>query len=444
MLTKSEAYTIIDRILEYGKGYDLLVNIHCTGEGLTRFANSGIHQNVYKEDVAVSIKVQDGPRSVTVNTNRTDESSIRAAVKEAAENLKLVPPGDTAVPLVGAPAEISSEDYDRELAQKFSTAARAKLIKEGIAVLGAGYHAAGALALITGFYAVGNSLGIKRFCRTDHAEFNVMVMETNGSSGYAEIHTDRSAELDVAAGFHTAYTKAQMGVDPIDLEPGHYTVILEPLAVGDLLNYMAYAGLRGRAVQQEISFLTGKTGQKVFGDNITIRDNCRHPAMPKLPFDFEGAPRKEITFFDRGTARELAYDLKTALKDGKETTGHSLADPDLGGFPCHLVMEGGEESMENLIAGTANGLLVTRFHYMNIVNPREIILTALTRDGLFLIENGGIARGVRNLRFTESLLNAFNNIAGITARREKVPGFFGVSYVPALKIENFAFTGKTS
>lgn len=444
MLSKSEVYGIIDWIIECGKGYDILTNIEYKNEGLTRFANSEIHQNVYKENMIIDIKVKDGSKTASVKTNRTDAESIKRAVEQALENLKFVPPGDLEIPLIESPMEISKEAYDTTLDSKFSTMERAKLIEKGINILEDDYHGAGALSLIKEFYAVGNSKGIKRFARFDRVEFTVMVMEKGGSSGYVELNTDKAEELDVVKEFKTAYEKAKMGIDPIELEPGKYTVILEPLAVGDLLSYLAYAGLRGRAIEQGFSFLTGKVGEKVFGDNVTIKDDGNHPNTMKMPFDFEGAERKELIFFDKGVSRDLAYDLKSAIKAGKKTTGHSIGDTDLGGFPFNIIMEGGDKTLDELISTTKKGLLVTRFHYMNIINPREIVLTALTRDGLFLIEDGKVTRGVKNLRFTESLLNALNNIIGITQKQVKVPHFFGVSVAPGLKIADFTFTGKTS
>lgn len=139
----------------------------------------------------------------------------------------------------------------------------------------------------------------------------------------------------------------------------------------------------------------------------------------------------------------MAYDIKSALREDTETTGHSIGDSSMGGFPINLIMKNGDKSIEDIIKESDNAIIVTRFHYMNIVDPRQAVLTALTRDGLYMIENGQIKHAIKNMRFTESMLNALNNVTGISKERVKVPGFFGVVYVPALKIENFHFTGKT-
>lgn len=203
---------------------------------------------------------------------------------------------------------------------------------------------------------------------------------------------------------------------------------------------MNYIGFSARSMQLGMSFLIGKLGQKVLGENISIVDDCYNKNTFPLPFDFEGIRRKKLNIIEKGIAKDVAYDIKTALKDGVETTGHCAGE---GGFAFNLVMKGGNDSLDSLIKGTKRGVLVTKFHYMNIVDPRQATLTALTRDGFFLIEDGEIKCGLKNMRFTESMLNAFNKVVGITSERKKVPGFFGVSYVPALKIEDFHFTGKT-
>jgi len=192
-----------------------------------------------------------------------------------------------------------------------------------------------------------------------------------------------------------------------------------------------------------MSYLTGKKGQKVLGDNISIYDDKDDENTFRIPFDFEGYERKRLNIIDKGVAKDLAYDTKSALREGVGTTGHSIGDSSLGGFPINLVMENGDKSIEEIIKEADNAILVTRFHYMNIVDPRQAVFTALTRDGLYMIKNGQISHAVKNMRFTESMLKAFNNVSEISKERVKVPGFFGVVYVPALKIENFHFTGKT-
>lgn len=438
MLNRKEAYEVIDRVLSYCNYYTM-VSISSEEHGLTRFANSEIHQNVYNADNSVTIKVCYGKKESKVSTNLLSEDGLKQAVMDAEENLKFMPDGDIEIPQIISPEEIVYEEYDEELEKVFDTINRAKLIKEGIDSLDEGYTAAGALSLNKEAIAMGNSLGLRRYARLDNVDFSVVVTHRDGVSGYGEVNSDSANEINIPAIFKAAYNKARMGINPITIEPGSYTVILEPLAVGDLLQYMNYIGFSARSAQMGTGYLTGQIGKKVFGENITIKDDVNNENTMPLYFDFEGYERKPLNIIEKGIVKELAYDIKSAIKDGVETTGHSVGQAGMGGIPLNLVMEGGNDTLEKLIKTTKKGILVTRFHYMNVVDSRQALLTALTRDGLFMIEDGEIKSGVKNMRFTESMLNAFNKVVGITIERKKTSG----CYVPGLKIEDFHFTGKT-
>ncbi|MBN4074854.1 MAG: hypothetical protein COA82_05975 [Alkaliphilus sp.] len=440
MLSKKEAYSIIDKTLEHCNYYTM-ISIDSEEEGLTRFANSEIHQNVFNYNTTVSIKILENKKESKVTTNLLDEKSLEQAVKEAEENLAFLPEGKVKMPHLCEPKEIVSEAYDKEVGIKFDITNRSELLKQGIEQLDDTFIAAGSLSLKKSVLAMGNTKGIRRYARIDSVDFNAVVIHEGGFSGYVEMNTNKADELDVVKEFKVAYDKARLGIDPVSVKPGEYTVILEPLAVGDLLAFMSYIGFAARGVQTGMSFLTGKLGEKVFGENITITDDVSNMNTIPLTFDFEGYEKKKLSIIEKGIAKELAYDVTSAIKDGVETTGHSVGNTSMGGFAFNLVMENGKDNMTDLIKSTKRGLLVTRFHYMNAVDPTKAQLTALTRDGLYLIEDGEIKSGVKNLRFTETMSKAFSNVVGITKERKKVPGFFATNYVPALKIENFHFTG---
>lgn len=443
MLNKKAAYEIIDKVLSKCNYYTM-VSIICKEEGLTRFANSQIHQNVYNAEDSITITVIHNKKISEVTTNLISEEGITEAVRDAEENLKFLPQGDVEIPQLLFPREIASEEYDSMLAEKFNIINRATLIKEGIDLLEKGYIAAGALSLTAFAVCMGNNLNVRRYGRIDTVSFNAVVMHEDGASGYAEYITNKAEELNVVEQFKGAYSKCKLGINPMSIEPGSYDVILEPLAVGDLLMYMSFISFSAKDVRTGSSFLTGKLLEKVFGENITIRDDVKNENTMPLYFDFEGYPRTSLNLIEKGVAKELSYDSKTAIADKVSSTGHSFGySSGEGGIPINLVMEGGSDCLEELIKSTKKGLIVSRFHYMNIVDPRQSILTALTRDGLFLIEDGEIKGAVKNMRFTESMLHAFNNVTGISSERTKVPGAMGFSYVPTLKIEDFHFTSKT-
>lgn len=444
MLSKETAYSIIDIAVEEAKGYDARILVQGGTEALTRFANSEIHQNVEVTQMKVTIVISQGKKRSRIETDLCTAEGVREGVREAIANLDFLPEGEEEPPLVETPGEIEKVDLDPDLEEQYSRENRARLLGEAIATLEENYKAYGTLTYKKLLIAVGNSRGIKRFFLGNNVNFTALISSGSGGSGYADDQSNRAAHLDIPAAFARAYRKARLNQNPQDLEPGAYTVVLEPLAVGDILKFLSYLGFSAKRVQDQASFLTGRLGEKVFDESINIKDDCSDPNTVNLPFDFEGAPRKAVTIIDKGVAKGLTYDLASARKDGVETTGHSVNMPHMGGLPLNLVMAGGEESLEDIIAGTREGLLVTRFHYMNPTNPRTAQLTALTRDGLFRIQEGKIAGAVKNMRFTESMLEAFNNVEAISKERQRTDFFFMNSYVPALKINNFHFTGKSS
>jgi predicted Zn-dependent protease len=234
---------------------------------------------------------------------------------------------------------------------------------------------------------MGNNKNVRRYTRIDSISFNTVVMHKDGASGYAEYITNKAEELDVVEMFAAAQNKCKMGLNPASIEPGSYDVILEPLAVGNLLMYMSFIGFCAKDVRTGTSFLTGKLGEKVFGENITIRDDVNNENTMPLYFDFEGYARTSLNLMENGVAKELSYDVKSAIADNVKPTGHYFGYAGDGGIAINLVMEGGRDTLKELIKSTKKGLLVSRFHYMNIIDPRQGILTALTKMD-YLIENG--------------------------------------------------------
>jgi PmbA protein len=270
--------------------------------------------------------------------------------------------------------------------------------------------------------------------------FSALVSSDDGGSGYAVASGSAPDKIEILPAFRTAYEKARLNTNPLDIEPGAYTVILEPLAVADLLRYLSFGGFSGKGIQNQTSFLTGRLGSKVFDEKLTMIDDHTHEHTRTLPFDFEGTPRQTITLVENGVAKAVVHDTASARKAGTQSTGHSMNMPAFGGIPLHLVVAPGEKTLKEIIESSDDALLVTRFHYMNPVNPRQAQLTGLTRDGFFKVENGRIVAALKNMRFTESMLQAMNDIAAISSDRQQVGGY----YVPAMKIRNFHFTGKAS
>ena len=250
-------------------------------------------------------------------------------------------------------------------------------------------------------------------------------------------------ELDPEALADRAARKALESVNPQEIEPGRATVILEPAAVLDLLGFLFF-DFGGLAVHEKRSCLTGRVGQKIFGENIDVRDDVFHPLQSGSSFDGEGVPRQRVTLVEKGVAKNLVYARATARKMGTEPTGHGFPLPnEYGEAPMNIVMEGNKSSVEEMIASTERGLLVTRLWYIREVDPYRKLLTGMTRDGTFFIEGGKVRHGVRNLRFNQSVIEMLAQVEmlGTPERTSGEESFDMV--VPALKVRDFNFSSVT-
>jgi predicted Zn-dependent protease len=246
-------------------------------------------------------------------------------------------------------------------------------------------------------------------------------------------------EIDAEALARVACEKAASSAQPVAVEPGAWDVILEPDAVGTIVGYTSMLSFGALGVHEGRSAVAGRIGEQVCGDNITVWDDGLDPRGMMSSFDYEGMPRRRTMLIERGVAAGLVYDTATAATDGTTTTGHATPPGGWGPLPRNLFMQPGPATVEEMIASTERGLLVTRFHYTNIVSPKQTILTGMTRDGTFLIEGGRIAGGVKNLRFTENILEALGRVEMIG----QVGSFTGMMWAPAVKIGGFTFTGTT-
>ena len=248
--------------------------------------------------------------------------------------------------------------------------------------------------------------------------------------------------IDPAAIGREAAEKARASANAVAIEHGDYPVVLEEYAVVDLLDMLGYLGFSALAVQEERSFF--EPGKRIGSDLVTIRDDGADPAGLPMSFDYEGLPKQRVELVERGTCRNVVYDVQTAARDGVESTGHGLPAPNpYGPFPLNMVMEPGDATRDELIGGLDRGLLVTRFHYTNPVHPKLAIVTGMTRDGTFLVEGGRIVGPVRNLRYTQSYLDALRGTVAVGSERRTLKGFLGGVAVPAVRIENWTFTGTT-
>jgi predicted Zn-dependent protease len=293
-----------------------------------------------------------------------------------------------------------------------------------------------------GEVALLNSEGQFCYAPSTQASLNTVVSGGDGGAGTAEQAAGALREVDPEAVGGRAYAKARDSQRPRDVDPGRYDVVLEPLAVSTLAGFLAYIGFGGRAIVEGRSPLSGRQGQSVAGPRITIYDDALSPDTLGLPFDFEGTAKRHVDLIRDGVFVGGVHDRRSARMAGTESTGHALPPPNPDGpFPLNLFLETGDSSLDDMIATVDRGLLVTRFHYSNVVNPMETTITGMTRDGTWLIENGEVKHPVKNLRFTQSILGALSNVERIGSQSQ-IAGefFFAASRVPALLIRSFNFS----
>jgi PmbA protein len=426
--------------LDGADGVEVLL-MHESG-GLTRFANSEIHQSIAREDTGLRVRVvKDGHIGVAATNEATPGGALSAA-RSALEMADVVA-ADPLWPGL-APAEPAPEvDRYFEGTATASPERRADSVAELIARCAPGCAAAGAYETIAVELGVANSEGQFCWAPSTQASLTTVVTGPGGGSGFAEVFAGSTDAIDPAAIGRTASDKAVASASPQALDAGTYTVVLEPSATATLVGFLAWVGFAGRAYIEGRSCFEGRQDQQVAAPSVSIWDDGTDPRTLGAPFDFEGTPKRKVELIGDGVFREVVYDRRTGAEAGRESTGHGLPSPNPEGpFPLHLFMDTGDSTVDEMIRSTDRGLLVTRFHYSNIVNPMESSITGMTRDGTFLIEHGEVVRPVRNLRFTQSILGALSSVSMVGREAHLASEFFfSASRVPAVKIDEFHFSG---
>ena len=410
---------------------------------LTRFANSEIHQNVAERSVLVNLRVAIGKRVGVASSGRADAEGLRRLAEEALAIARVVEeledwgglPGPTEIRDVPAGFSQGTASADPEF--------RADAVRAVIAAADtAGVTAYGSFATGTESTAVANSIGAHAHGTRTTSQLITVSMGPDGGTGYAEAAAIDATSIDAAALGREAADKARATGNAVAIEAGDYPVVLEEYAVVDILDMLGYLGFSALAVQEGRSFF--EPGRRIGSDLVTITDDGYDPAGLPMWFDFEGVAKQRVELVEAGLCRNVVYDAQTAARDGVTSTGHGLPAPNSHGpFPLNVVMSAGTSSREELIGGLDRGLLVTRFHYTNPVHPKLAIVTGMTRDGTFLVEGGRIVAPVRNLRYTQSYLDALAGTIAVGRERKTLKGFLGGVVVPAIRIDGWTFTGTT-
>ena len=407
---------------------------------LTRYTHNAAHESVNERNCQLSVRAVVGKRQGVAATNRLDEAGIADVVRRAYESAKLSAedPDFPGLPGPGGAIVDVADAFDETTAAATPDMRAAAVNDVAKVMRGHNLYAAGYVSTQSEAYAIANTRGVRRFHRATDSAINIKAIGSD-SSGYAEGFSRRFDDLDPAKLADRAARKAVAGRNPRALEPGAYTVIFEAPALREFLGYLSWVGFGAQAFDQGSSFMSGRLGEKLMGDGVTIRDDYTHPLGCGIPFDFEGVPRTKVGLIERGIANGVVYDSYYGAKLHHPNTGHALPAPNSDGpLPLNVVVDPGTTSLEDMIKGVTHGILVTRTWYIRMVDQKQTIITGMTRDGLFLIERGRLTKGLKNMRFNESIIGALGRceLASAQVRSES-------HVLPAAKIEGFHFSSGT-
>ncbi|MEZ5337980.1 MAG: TldD/PmbA family protein [bacterium] len=444
MQRQDELVTLARHALQSSEADQTQVNIITSDSALTRFANSEIHQNTYEREASLGITVRLGQREGRVSTNVLTHESVAATVARAVAAARISQPNPDLAELPSGPFDYPFRVDYHEATAACTPEERADMVIKGFA---AGedeeFRASGILRTGQLNCVVANNLGVEAAVHSSTARYQVVWGGAN-SSGKSDVEVRNIREIDVQEHSTRAYAVAKKSQNPRnDIEPGRYTVVLGPNCISTMLGFLAGLGFSGRRYNDGASFMSGNLGQPVTGPQITITDDPLDERTLSLPFDNAGVPRQRVVLIESGVARGVVHDANTAKKAGTVSTGHDtgMRYP----APRSLVLSPGIEETADLISGVERGIFVSNFHYTNVVDPMATVITGMTRDGTFLIEDGKLTSGLTNFRFTQNVLEAFANVTGMGSELVFMPAFWGSgALVPeAMRIDNFNFSGKT-
>jgi PmbA protein len=427
------------------------IHVHRRRAAITRYAHSSIHQNAVSDETHATARAIVGRAVGIATTNSLATGDLRRALADAAALARASRPDDE-WPGVAEPGPIPATSSFHEGTAAMTAQAQAESIGAVCDAVPKGMRAAGTSQIEVTEDAVANTRGVGAYAPTTMAYLRALVLsDTYVGSGYAEDLSMRSDALHPKAIAARAAEKCALDRDRIQLAPGDYEAVFEDLAVAEVLRIMSLTGLGAQSVREGRSFMAGRIGEHVTGENFTLLDHATDARTIAVPFDVEGTPTQKVTLVERGVARGPVYDRTSARAMGARSTGHA-ADPSryaAGGHAGHLAMAGGPATREQLIGAVRRGVLITRFHYTNTPDPRAATMTGTTRDGTFLIEDGKITRALANVRYTMSALDLFSGIDLLGPQRLARDWWSSngmgsvICLVPPIKVRRATITGSS-
>ncbi|MEO8033086.1 MAG: metallopeptidase TldD-related protein [Acidobacteriota bacterium] len=450
MRTEHDSREILDRALEAAHAHEADAVFIATDQNISRFANSSVHQNMSEESAGLTLRVIVDGRMGVASTSSFDAAEIATTAALAHEAAR------HADPLTNFSGLYHDHEEPLDLRTFDEATATVTPMEKALALRamfdrgrGQNVEFAGSFATAATSVATANTHGVRRFARMTMSEASVIALH-GGGSGFATDCSRHIRDIDIAALGEQATTRALLSGDRLEqIEPGPYDVILEPSAMGEVLDWLNMIAFTGQAYEDGSSFLVGNVGRRILGQNITIADDATDEQFLPFPFDAEGLPKRRVALVEGGIIRTPVVDKVYAdrLSLPPTANGWDLGSPDHG-TALHLAIAGGDATREELIASTKRGILVTRFNYVNgLLEPRTALMTGTTRDGTFLIRDGKVAARLPNLRWTQSITEALSNVEALTRERRRIGTWhnsFGGSLVPIMKIRGWKFDGAAS
>jgi PmbA protein len=444
MRSQSDSDEIIQRALNAANADEADALFVSTDQNITRFANSNVHQNMSEVSAELTLRVIVDNAVGVAATTVFDADEIARTAALAREAARHGDPLQNFSGLYRDSEPLPNVHTFHERVASIPPAEKARALRtmfdrgreNGLTFAGA--YATGASS-----YACGNTHGVRRYCTTTAAGASVIAIGGSASGYAAGIGRDG---LDVVALGDEAIDKATLRAgSETTLAPGAYDVILEPAAIGEVLEWLDMIAFTGSAFEDGSSFFVGNIGKRVLGANLTIADDAADDHFLPFPFDFEGLPKRRVALVEQGVIRTPVVDKAYADRLGLAPTanGWSLGGADHG-HALHIAIDGGDATREKLIASTKNGIWVTRFNYVNgLLEPKTALMTGTTRDGTFLIRDGEVVARLPNLRWTQSIVEAFSRIEGLSRERRRVSTWYndvGGMYLPVMKISGWNFS----
>ena len=421
---------------------------HASTRRVFRFAYGGIHQDLIQEEVSVTVTVRRGRRVGIATVDTLDPPSLGRCVTAALDLAAHAPTQTDLAPLPPSNRLRTRADYDPRTVGLSAVHAVHAIQRLVHVCRGVGAELAGSLLNGEDELAVATSAGTSCYAASTVAGAKLVTMY-RALSGYTSGVARRFNRLDLEVLLERALRQCLHRQDPVTLPLGAYEVILEPEAVAELLDWLGSIAFGAKALQERISFLAGRIGEPLMSRELTVYDDATESKTLRMPFDYEGVPKRRVLLIDRGRAAGVVYDSLYAQRVGASSTGHAMWPGEVEGpLPMHLAIRPGRRAAAELIRRCRRGLLIPRVHYVNgLLNPREALMTGLLREGAFLIEHGKLVAPVTTMRFTQSLLEAFRQVRGISRERRAVAdpsSGLGCSLVPTLHLGQFHFTGRSS